>query len=100
MKEYENKELGVKFSLPESLTVREQLGFRERVFVSSEEDIYSRYWDGVVPLLKGWQCKLAPDPAEIDLDTETRKVVADIVHWSSNMAALHMNDLDEVPKNS
>jgi hypothetical protein len=100
MKEYENAELGVSFSLPVSLTVREQLAFRERVFVTASEDLYSRYWAGAVPLLKDWECEDIPDPAAVDLDVETRVQITDIVNWVSNTVALHMTELEDVPKNS
>lgn len=99
MAKYENAELGVSFSLPDKITVRGQLQFRERVF-SSDGDMYSRYWEGIAPLLKDWECDLIEDPEAVDLDTETSVQIANIVHWVSNQAALHMTQMDDVPKNS
>ena len=100
-KKYENEVLGLSFTLPESLTVRQQLAFRERLFTSiGELDMYSRYWEAARPLIEDWDCELVPDPTAVDLDTETDGRIADIVNWVANMVAGHMNALDDVPKNS
>lgn len=99
MAKYENAELGVKFALPDKLTVREQLTFRERVFLLGEQDTYSRYWGGIIPLLEDWQCELIPEPEEIDLDTETNVKIANIINWVANTAAGHFTSLDESDPN-
>jgi hypothetical protein len=100
-KEYANEMLGLTFTLPEQLTVREQLTFRERLFLSADDtDMYSRYWDAALPLVEDWQCEIVPDPQAVDLDAETDRRVADIVNWFANTVAGHMNEMDDVPKNS
>jgi hypothetical protein len=96
---HENEELGVSFELPDSVTVREQLGFRERVFIIGEQDTYSRYWAGVIPLLDNWQCELIPDPEAVDLDTETDVQIANIINWVANTAAGHFASLEEPDPN-
>lgn len=97
---YENETLGVSFELPDDMTVREQLAFRERVFLApGDTDTYSRYWAGVLPLLSNWECEAMPDPEALDLDTETRVKVANIVNWVANTAAGHFTELDEPDPN-
>lgn len=97
---YESEELGIKFSLPDELTVREQLKYNERVLLAEDKDLYSRFWWGILPLLQEWECALIPEPGEIDLDTETDPRIARIVTFVGNAAAGHMTNLEDVPKNS
>lgn len=97
MKTFENEALGVSFSLPDKLTVRQQLAFRQRL-AASDGDLYSRYFMASVPLIEDWQCELVPVVADVDLDTETRTSVADIVQWMANEVAIYFTDLGTVPK--
>jgi len=102
MAEFTNERLGVRFTLPDSITVRQQLQYRGRAFNAGllTEDVYVRHWVGMLALLGEWECELVPDPKQLDLDTSTDPRVADIVFWVSNMAANHMVELESVPKNS
>lgn len=100
-KEYENERFGLSFTLPTSLTAREHLRFRERLFVTmGDEDTYSRYWQAALPLIEDWECELVPDPEAVDLDTETRREAADLIFYVSTTVAGHMHTMDDVPKNS
>ena len=101
MATYTNETSGVSFDLPDAITVRKQLAYRHAVASATDTaDIYGRFWKGFLMLVDNWQCELAPDVHAIDLDTDTRRQVADIVVWACNTLAAHMNDLEDVPKNS
>ena len=100
MAEYENKQLGVCFSLPDKLTVREQLAYREQVLLNIDDNAYIRNWIAGIPLLKEWQCEAIPEPEAFDFDSETDMRKADIVNFVANTVAGHMLTLEDVPKNS
>jgi hypothetical protein len=95
---YENEALGVSFSLPDELTIRQQLELRTRVFQDESDDAYSRWWAGILPLIEDWQCEDIPDPAALDLDAPGTWQEGHIVQWVSNMAAGYVTDLGTVPK--
>lgn len=99
-KTYESENLGVSFSLPERLTVREHMQFRARLVDALAEDAYTRYWLAVLPLVEDWQCEVIPDPAALDLDAFISWKVADVMQYVANTAAAHMLSLDDVPKNA
>lgn len=96
---YENDELGVSFSIPDAVSVRRQLEFRESVFVA-DGSIYARYWAGARDVIDDWQCEVIPDIADFDMDAATSKLEANIVNWVANTVAGHMDSLEDVPKNS
>lgn len=99
MTHYENEGLGVSFSLPERFTVRENLSFREHLGRVASDSAFIRYWVAALPIIKDWQCALIPDPAALDMDTETDAHIADIVQWTANSVAGHMMALVAPEKN-
>jgi hypothetical protein len=99
-KTFESEQYGVSFSLPAEMTVREQLGFRSRIFLNELDDFYSKYWLGALPLLEDWKCDVIPDPNEVDLDKETDKRITNIVNWVCNTVAGHVEGIEDVPPNS
>jgi hypothetical protein len=96
--EYKNEQLGCSFSLPDELTIRQQLLLRTRVFRDESEDAYSQWWAGILPLIEDWQCEEIPDPVAFDLDDSGTWQQGNIVQWVSNMAAGYVIELGEVPK--
>ena len=99
MAHYENEELGVSFSLPERFTVRENLNFRGHLGRVASDSAFIRYWVAALPIIEDWQCALIPDPAALDMDTETDARIADIVQWTANSVAGHMLALVAPEKN-
>jgi hypothetical protein len=97
---YENKELEVSFTMPDALSVRQQLDYRSRLIDHMDDNAFLRNWLALMPIVEDWKCKAIPDPATFDPDEATDKSVADIIFWSSNEMAGHMLELDDVPKNS
>lgn len=99
MIEKSNDELGVNFSLPEAITVRQQIKIRSRVWSQdTDEEPTFRFWFGMKPLIKDWYCEEFPYLDEIDLDDSTDPLLADIVTWVSNELAGYWLDLSAVPK--
>lgn len=100
MTKYESEAVGVSFELPDVLTVRQQLRFRSTVIMTPNAELNERYWAFAQTILTGWECEYAPDPAAIDLDTETDNRIADLIQYVANQTAIHMMELRGVPKNS
>ena len=98
MAEYENEGLGVKFALPDTLTVRQQLLWRGGIALSGGS-VFIRGWEGAKHLVEDWECEMIPDPLAFNLDDETDPAYADIVQYVANATYGHINDLEAVPKN-
>lgn len=110
MTEYVNERLNVRFTVPERVTVMDQLEYKGRIAGTQQATIFLRHWQGAVPLIRDWTsnewdesgfkpCKSLPEPGAVDLAEETAVVVTDIVFWASNAVAGHMQQLGQVPKN-
>ena len=101
MATYTNEDLGLSFDVPDKVPVKVQLRFRRAIANGiRSDDTYAIYWQGSLHLIENWQCEHVDDPDELDLDTETRSIVTDIVFWTCNQVADHMLLLDKMPKNS
>lgn len=97
---YEDSELGVSFTLPDVVPVRQQLLFRGEISgARTGPDMFIRYWNAAAGLVQDWQCELIPDPKEFDMDAESSFQIANIVVYTGNVTASHMFTLSETPKN-
>lgn len=99
MAEYRSDALGVKFELPDRVTVRQQLAFRSRVAVVQPDEAFVAYWLAALGLLSDWECERVPDPAALNMDEAVEPAVADIVQYTANTAAAHMLALRHPGKN-
>ena len=100
MKTFENEELGLRFTVPEHPTVRQQLQWRASTGSGEIDDIYLRLWRGVRKLIGEWECEAVPDPAALNIDEVTNPTVTRIVAWACEQTNLHMTGLEDVPGNS
>ena len=100
MAEYESEKFGVKFSVPDELTVRQQLAFRSELFLTQDMDRFERFWIGAQHLIEDWECELIPIPADLNLVTETNPAIADIVNYVCTTVAGHLAMIGAVPKNA
>jgi hypothetical protein len=100
MMKYEDEDLGVKFSLPDKFTVRDQLKYNESILMNQDIDIYSRAIGAIQPFVEDWECELVPDIAAVDLDEETDPRIARIISYVGLEALGHMAGLEDVSKNS
>lgn len=98
-KKYENESLGVKFSMPGSLTLREHNAYRTRLIDNLGQDATTRQWFAVLPLIEDWECELILDPVALDLDKPATWKVADVLQWVTNTAVGHLLEMDDVDPN-
>lgn len=100
MAHYEKDDLGVSFDLSDTFTVREQLAFRSKVYEQVGQPSFVRYWAAAQTVMTNWQCEAIPEPGAFDLDGSTDGRAADIITWTANTVAAHMNGLETPGKNS
>lgn len=96
MADYENQEFGVHFSVPDRLTVRQQLAYLGAVATSQAEEALERQWIAGVALLKTWQCETIPDP-QADLGVVDDPRMVRIIIWVGNRIAEHVRKLEALP---
>lgn len=87
------------FTLPDTLTVRQQLRFTERVSMRRIDGYLVGYWEAGVPLITNWQCEIIADPTAVDLDKETDPRVTAIVINAANKISEWYAGLGDVEKN-
>lgn len=106
----------VSFTLPDKMTVREQIAFRARINnhmrglgseiddegnpIEAPETGHLAYWDAGKHILQDWQSEVVADPLKLDIDEETDRRAALIVMWTANIVATHIEVIggDIVPK--
>ena len=98
MAEFSNKERGVRFTLPDSITVRDQLHYYGVIAESLTLDTYERYWEGAKLLIENWECKKLPD-IQVDLGEINDPKITTLVLWVGTQVLTHMGDLGAVSKN-
>ena len=97
--EYKNEKLGCSFSLPDALTVRQQLSFWDRFFNGEGECNAVRNWEAGKSLITNWQCEDMPD-ANASLDEMTGVKQARIVTWAGQQVSNMIMGLEEPAPNS
>lgn len=103
MAEFENKALGVKFSVPDIITVRQRLDYTTAIILSPDDDNFiARAWYGVRRLVKDWECAAIPDPLTFDIDaSSSNDAAANVILWTVNTVIGHLSPGGApVPKNS
>jgi hypothetical protein len=99
VKEFENKDLNVKFSVPESMSVREYLRYISATTSFSEDfEEYARYWEGAKQLIDEWECELIPDINK-SIDEMHTLDQTNIVVWVGIQVKLHVNAIGNAEKN-
>lgn len=101
MAEYTVESIGLRLTVPDRLTVRQQLEYRGLVAMSNRREMYPRFWDGARHLIDEWECEKMPDK-NVNLDEVDDPEVADIIFTACNLVNGHLNKLEQeaVPKNS
>lgn len=99
MAEYKHPSLPVKFSLPDKLTVRDQLAYYSAVGDAFGEPTWIRYWRGASELVRDWECELIPNIKELDIDAETNPDIATIAIWVGKQVVGILTEMESVPKN-
>lgn len=99
MAKLENEKLGVSFTLPDKPTVRQQLAYYSETGLARGTELFESFWRGALLLIGDWQCEKMPD-LNADLDAITDPDASAVIIWAGTQVKLHMDRLDEVPKNS
>jgi len=97
--EYKNDELSARFTVPDKLTVRQQLQYYSTVAFSDKKDMVERSFEGAKLLIDEWHCDLLPS-LDDSLDEVTNPLVADVILWATRKVREHVSQLRELPKNS
>jgi hypothetical protein len=94
--EYTNEKLGCSFTLPDKVTVRQQLRYYAAVTTERDEPTQVQMWAGVGVLAEDWKCEALPDP-KTSMDDMTNPVQARIVAWAGLAVFRHVDSLEDVP---
>lgn len=95
---YENERLGCSFEVPDRPTVRQQLEWYGEMAQAKGKDQFVRHWEAAKTLISGWECAALPDP-KASLDQMTNPSQTQVVIWAGTQVLMHMNRLEDVPKN-
>jgi hypothetical protein len=97
---YENKDVGYSFEVPDTLTVRQQLGARRRMFAVSLDDHthWERFLAGGLPLIQKWKCEHVADLAAVDLDKETSTEITNVIMMVGTDLSNYFTDIANVKK--
>ena len=98
MAEFKNDELGVSFTVPDRLTVRQQLAYFSQAGLAQRKEFIERLWLGAKNIIEDWKCDLIPD-IEFDLEKNTNTRVTQVIIWASLEVKKHFDALDDIPKN-
>ena len=98
MAEFSNKKSGVRFTLPDSITVRDQLHYFGVIAESLTLDTYERYWEAAKLLIENWECKKLPN-IHTNLGETNDPKITTIVLWAGTQVLTHMSELGTVSKN-
>lgn len=99
--EYTNETLGVSFSLPKKITVRQNLRIASRMTMMADlDDYYFVFWYAIVPLIdnEDWKCELIPDPKELSFNDDN-PILSKIVMWIVTQANNWLSNLGMTEKN-
>lgn len=98
MAEFSNKERGVRFTLPDRITVRDQLHYFSVMSDGVTLETMERYWEAAKVLIENWECKKLPN-IETDLGSVFDDKITAVVLWSGAQVMNYMSGLGTVPKN-
>ena len=96
--EYANELKKTSFEIPDKFTVRKQLEFFSATGDSSQP-LFIRHWLGALTVITNWKSEKIPDLDKLDIDNATDPDITDIVIWVGVTVVIHMNKLQDVPKN-
>ncbi len=98
---FENKELEASFTLPDAITVRQQMKYasaRDEPSLKGDDiSLYERLWPAAQIVIQEWQCKDVP--LDVNIDAVTDKRVTEVIRWVSLAVFTYMVNLGQVPKN-
>lgn len=100
--EYKNDRLGVAFTLPDKITVRQQLQYDSTrdgpALFDLQTSMYERLWNAAKTLIQDWQCETVS--LDTDLGDAASSKAARVIEWAGRAVFSHMLKLDTPEKNS
>lgn len=99
MAEFKDEGLGLRFTIPDKPTIRQQLMFRDAILEARGKVNQIRMWEGALPLIDEWECAELEAPELLDLDKETNPKMANIITFVAGNVAGHMTGIGAVSKN-
>lgn len=96
--DFEREKPKCKFSIPDRITVRQQLEYYSLAGGVVGREMLFRYWEGARALITIWDCELIPDK-DVSLDDITDPEQTQLVIWAGLQVRTYMNMLDSIPKN-
>ena len=95
--EVKNDDLGVSFTLPDKLSVFDQLQYKSLMIPTKEsKGMYNILWLAAKELVDNWKCKSLK--IGTDLKTITDPAAADIVEFVGLKVFAHYNSVEKLPK--
>lgn len=95
----ENDQPPCKFTVPDKITVKQQLEYFSAAGGSSGNEYWFRTWQAAKTLITDWEFELMPE-IETDLDTLTDPQISNTVVWAAIKVSEHINGLQVISKNS
>ena len=95
---YDNEQYKTSFEVPDKFTIRKQLEFFSATGDPSQPR-FVRHWQGALVVIQDWKSEMIPDLGKLDIDNETNPEITDLMIWTGLTVVLHMNKLQEIPKN-
>jgi len=86
------------FSIPDVVTVRQQLAYYSSFPATLGQDFFERRWLGARALITSWDCPAFPDK-DADLDAVSDPIIPLILAWAGTQVKNHIDGLKSVPKN-
>lgn len=95
----ENDQTPCTFTVPDKITVKQQLEYFSAAGGSAGNEYWFRLWQAAKTLIQDWQCEIMPD-IDTDLETVTDPQISGVVVWAGVKVSEHINSLQAISKNS
>lgn len=89
---------GVRFTIPDKITVRQQLEYGGKMAFSSDQRIVKMF-QAAVDLIEEWESDIIEDIKTFDIDKSTSRKHAEICSWVGTQVYIYMQQIEDVPKN-
>lgn len=88
-----------RFTVPDKITVKQQLEYFSVAGGLSGNEYWFRMWEAAKLFIQDWEFDLMPD-VDTDLDTLTDPQVSHAVVWAGMQVSNHIDSLQAISKNS
>jgi hypothetical protein len=87
-----------RFVVPDRPTARQQLAYYSATAGANGNEYLLRLWQGAKAIMTEWECESLPKDADIDEITDPSAV--DVMLWAALKVKMHIQGLEDIPKNS